>query len=85
LSRGSGRRIALRHELTLEVDIETKHKFHTGVTQDVSAGGLFVATREPRPSLSKCPRATKSAVKAFCVDQETAAYQALCAVLNLDA
>jgi len=27
----------------------------------------------------------KVAVKAFCVDQETAAYQALCAVLNLDA
>ena len=126
MSRGNGRRAALRHELTQEVSIESRHKSYRGVTHDVSAGGFFVATSELRPigdcirlrfTLPGSPESfdamaevrwlrrketvegvvgmglqfiqmstnTKVAVKAFCVKQETVAFQALCAVLNRDA
>lgn len=42
------RRTAPRHELELEVGFETDHNFYTGLTQDISTGGLFVATSELR-------------------------------------
>jgi uncharacterized protein (TIGR02266 family) len=38
------RRTAPRIELEVEVGMETDHNFYTGLTQDISSGGLFVAT-----------------------------------------
>lgn len=38
------RRTAPRIELEVEVGLETEHNFYTGLTQDISSGGLFVAT-----------------------------------------
>ncbi len=38
------RRATPRHELTVEVTFESQHNFYTGLSQDLSAGGLFVAT-----------------------------------------
>jgi uncharacterized protein (TIGR02266 family) len=44
-----------RHEVTVEVTFESEHNFYTGVTQDLSAGGLFVATPVLRP-IGECVR-----------------------------
>jgi uncharacterized protein (TIGR02266 family) len=33
-----------RHELTVEVTFESKHNFYTGISEDLSTGGLFVVT-----------------------------------------
>ncbi len=38
------RRTAPRQELEVEVGLETDHNFYTGLTQDISSGGIFVAT-----------------------------------------
>jgi uncharacterized protein (TIGR02266 family) len=45
-STPADRRSATRHEIELEVGMETDHNFYTGLTQDVSSGGLFVATHQ---------------------------------------
>jgi uncharacterized protein (TIGR02266 family) len=37
------RRLALH----VEVDVSSAHNFYTGLTQDISRGGLFVATHQP--------------------------------------
>jgi uncharacterized protein (TIGR02266 family) len=42
--RGSERRTAPRIELQLEVGLSSESNFYTGLTQDISTGGLFVAT-----------------------------------------
>jgi len=38
------RRATPRHELTVEVTFESQHNFYTGISSDLSVGGLFVAT-----------------------------------------
>jgi type IV pilus assembly protein PilZ len=38
------RRINRRIELEVEVGLESDHNFYTGLTRDISSGGLFVAT-----------------------------------------
>jgi uncharacterized protein (TIGR02266 family) len=38
------RRAEPRIELAVEVGLETEHNFYTGLTQDISSGGLFIAT-----------------------------------------
>jgi uncharacterized protein (TIGR02266 family) len=38
------RRSAPRIELEVEVGLETENNFYTGLTQDISSGGIFVAT-----------------------------------------
>jgi uncharacterized protein (TIGR02266 family) len=38
------RRADARIELEVEVGLETDNNFYTGLTQDISSGGLFVAT-----------------------------------------
>lgn len=43
------RREATRHEVEIEVTMESEHNFYTGLTQDVSTGGLFIATHQLRP------------------------------------
>ena len=43
-SNPSERRAEPRIELEVEVGLETDHNFYTGLTQDISTGGLFVAT-----------------------------------------
>jgi uncharacterized protein (TIGR02266 family) len=40
----SDRRAEPRIELEVEVGLETDHNFYTGLTQDISSGGLFIAT-----------------------------------------
>jgi uncharacterized protein (TIGR02266 family) len=42
--RGAERRTAPRVELQLEVGLSSDSNFYTGLTQDISTGGVFVAT-----------------------------------------
>jgi uncharacterized protein (TIGR02266 family) len=37
-------RAAERFNLEVNVDLESDHNFYTGLTQNISAGGLFIAT-----------------------------------------
>lgn len=46
---GAERRTATRVDLEIEVGLETDSNFYTGLTQDISTGGLFVATHRLRP------------------------------------
>lgn len=43
-NHASERRSEPRIELEVEVGLETEHNFYTGLTQDISSGGLFIAT-----------------------------------------
>jgi uncharacterized protein (TIGR02266 family) len=45
---GAERRTSTRVDLEIEVGLETDTNFYTGLTQDVSTGGLFVATHRLR-------------------------------------
>jgi uncharacterized protein (TIGR02266 family) len=45
---GAERRTSIRVDFELEVGLETDNNFYTGLTQDVSSGGLFVATHQLR-------------------------------------
>ena len=49
------RRTSPRHEVSVEVTFESEHNFYTGLTQDLSGGGLFVATHVIRP-IGECIR-----------------------------
>jgi uncharacterized protein (TIGR02266 family) len=49
------RRSAPRHEISLDVTFESEHNFYTGLTQDLSGGGLFIATYALRP-VGECIR-----------------------------
>jgi uncharacterized protein (TIGR02266 family) len=44
----SDQRACRRIDLEITVDLESEHNFVTGVASNVSVGGLFIATREPR-------------------------------------
>jgi len=44
----SSERNAERFDLEVEVDLESDHNFYTGLTQNISAGGLFIATHHLR-------------------------------------
>src|SRR5579862_3686839 len=37
-------RAAERFDLEVKVDLESDHNFYTGLTQNISSGGLFIAT-----------------------------------------
>lgn len=37
-------RASERFDLEVKVDLESDHNFYTGLTQNISAGGLFIAT-----------------------------------------
>lgn len=37
-------RAAERYDLEVKVDLESDHNFYTGLTQNISSGGLFIAT-----------------------------------------
>jgi uncharacterized protein (TIGR02266 family) len=41
-------RAAERFDLEVKVDLESEHNFYTGLTQNISAGGLFIATHQLR-------------------------------------
>jgi uncharacterized protein (TIGR02266 family) len=43
------RRRAPRYTVSVEVTLDSEHNFYTGLTQDLSGGGLFVATTSPCP------------------------------------
>lgn len=45
---GAERRQHERHNLSVDVDFESASNFFTGLTQDISRGGLFVATHALR-------------------------------------
>ena len=38
-----------RVDLEVKVDLDSEHTFYTGLTRNISAGGLFVATHHLRP------------------------------------
>jgi uncharacterized protein (TIGR02266 family) len=42
------RRTSPRAEVDVEISMESDHNFYTGLTQDISTGGLFVATHRLR-------------------------------------
>ena len=41
-------RSAERFDLEVKVDLESEHNFYTGLTQNISSGGLFIATHHLR-------------------------------------
>jgi uncharacterized protein (TIGR02266 family) len=41
-------RAAERYDLEVKVDFDSDHNFYTGLTQNISAGGLFIATHQLR-------------------------------------
>ena len=41
-------RAAERFDLEVKVDLESDHNFYTGLTQNISAGGVFIATHHIR-------------------------------------
>lgn len=41
-------RAAERFDLEVQVDLESENNFYTGLTQNISAGGLFIATHQLR-------------------------------------
>jgi uncharacterized protein (TIGR02266 family) len=41
-------RASERFDLEVKVDLESDHNFYTGLTQNISAGGLFIATHHVR-------------------------------------
>jgi uncharacterized protein (TIGR02266 family) len=43
------RRLAPRIAVAVAVTFESEHNFYTGLTSDLSSGGLFVATHNLRP------------------------------------
>ena len=43
------RRLEPRYSVAVEVTLESEHNFYTGLTSDLSGGGLFVATHLIRP------------------------------------
>jgi uncharacterized protein (TIGR02266 family) len=57
MTQPSDRRLAPRYAVTVQVTLESEHNFFTGLTQDLSGGGLFVAT----PTL--CPIGTRVQVR----------------------
>ena len=42
-------RQAQRHDIEIAVDLESDSNFYTGLTQNISTGGLFIATHEIKP------------------------------------
>jgi uncharacterized protein (TIGR02266 family) len=49
IDAGSSRRIFERSEVELEVTLESEHNFYLGLTENLSEGGLFIATHLLRP------------------------------------
>lgn len=49
MSDGSNRRENQRFEYGVEVNLESEHNFYTGFTENISTGGLFIATRDLIP------------------------------------
>ncbi len=45
----SDRRLQPRFAVAVQVTMDSEHNFYTGLTQDLSGGGLFVATHAIRP------------------------------------
>ena len=43
------RRAHVRAPLEVEVTLESEHNFYTGISNDISEGGVFVATHTPPP------------------------------------
>ena len=41
-------RTAERFDLEVKVDLESDHNFYTGLTQNISSGGVFIATHHLR-------------------------------------
>ena len=44
----SDQRACRRIDLEVTVDLESAHNFFSGVASNISVGGLFIATRDPR-------------------------------------
>ena len=49
MSETSNGRQNSRIELGVEVNLESEHNFYTGFTENISTGGLFIATRDMLP------------------------------------
>jgi uncharacterized protein (TIGR02266 family) len=49
MSHVDERRQQPRFSVAVQVTMESEHNFYTGLTQDLSGGGLFVATHNIRP------------------------------------
>ena len=52
---GRERRVFDRLRLDVTVDYESDHNFYTGFTENISTGGLFIATRDILPIGSRFP------------------------------
>jgi uncharacterized protein (TIGR02266 family) len=49
MSDGTNGRKNERFEHGVEVNLESEHNFYTGFTENISTGGLFIATRDLLP------------------------------------
>ncbi|MBD90709.1 MAG: hypothetical protein CL940_10250 [Deltaproteobacteria bacterium] len=49
MSQASSGRQNTRIDLGVEVNLESEHNFYTGFTENISTGGLFIATRDMLP------------------------------------
>jgi uncharacterized protein (TIGR02266 family) len=49
MSSPADRRSETRFAVAVAVTMESEHNFYTGLTSDLSGGGLFVATHQIRP------------------------------------
>lgn len=49
MSSPADRRSEARYAVAVAVTFESEHNFYTGLTSDLSGGGLFVATHQIRP------------------------------------
>ncbi len=44
-----GRREYARFQMEVAIDFQSEHNFYTGLTQNISEGGLFIATNQIKP------------------------------------
>ena len=49
MDTGASRRVHERADVELEVTLESEHNFYLGLTENLSEGGLFIATHLLRP------------------------------------
>jgi uncharacterized protein (TIGR02266 family) len=45
--KASERRVVSRFPLKVEVTYQSEHNFYTGITNNLSSGGIFIATHQP--------------------------------------
>ena len=53
IDRREAHRAAVAYDLTVQAEGEAGHQFYTGLIKDMSAGGLFIASRDNLPAIGE--------------------------------